>query len=82
MTREREDVTSAEALTMECEPEIMVVPGEDFVEVEEHETTETSKPEECSEQCLKENAEPAKENVGSPMAVSSVEFEITSLNEC
>ncbi|KAF7134977.1 hypothetical protein RHSIM_Rhsim08G0050800 [Rhododendron simsii] len=81
VTRESEDITPAEALTMECEPGVMVFPGEDNVVVEEQEATETSKHEEHSEQILKQNTEPAKANLGSSLVVASEEFEKTSLND-
>ncbi|XP_058180305.1 uncharacterized protein LOC131298839 isoform X5 [Rhododendron vialii] len=81
VTRESEDITPAEVLTMECEPGVTVFPGEDNVVVEEQEATETSKHEEHSEQILKQNTEPAKANLGSSSVVASEEFETTSLND-
>ncbi|KAE9466446.1 hypothetical protein C3L33_01631, partial [Rhododendron williamsianum] len=81
VTRESEDITPAEDLTMEREPRVTVVPGEDNVVVEEQEATETSNHEEHSEQILKQNTEPAKANLGSPSVVASEEFETTSLND-
>ncbi|KAG5534859.1 hypothetical protein RHGRI_022849 [Rhododendron griersonianum] len=81
VTRESEDITPAEDLTMEREPRVTVVPGEDNVVVEEQEATETSKHEEHSEQILKQNTEPAKANPGSSSVVASEEFETTSLND-